>query len=194
LFGTVVFQDGFGLQFHMKQWMPSVVLASQRGNPRTGRAGPLGNAREGDELLAPNRNPAPFEFTSIPFRLPSESPWPRSRSGRGLPGRPRLRLASFPSTESRASDFLLPCVSLSSPFGLALARAETLRPAPGVVLLRANSARPKGFGSPSNISKLSQTRLDEILPVPPKKHASRLGSSSRSLSGVPKPNGQKRSN
>jgi hypothetical protein len=90
-----------------------------------------------------------------------------------------------------ARDCLLLSVFLSFPFGLALARAETLRPAPGVALLRANSARPPGFGSPGNISNLSQPRLDEILPVPPKKHGSRLGSSSRSLSGCPSQTGRK---
>ena len=168
-----------------------VRTPNQRGNPRSGRAGLLENGLEGDELFAPNRNPAPFEFTSIPSQLPSESPWPRSRYGRGLPGRAMLRFASFPSTEFSASDFLLLCVSLSSPFGLPPARAETLRPAPGFVLLRANSARPAGFGSPANISKLSQNQLDEILPVPPKKHAFRLGSSSRSLSGCPSQTGRK---
>jgi hypothetical protein len=111
-----------------------------------------------------------------------------------------VSLARHPSlravrvTGVAASDFLLLSVPLSSPFGLALARAETLRPSPGVVLLRAHSARPAGFGSPANIPTLSQTRLDEILPVPPKKHAPRLGSSSHSLFRVPKPNGQKRSN
>ena len=81
-----------------------------------------------------------------------------------------------------------------SRFGLALARAETLRPAPGAALLPATPARPPGFGSPANISNLSQNPLQEILPVPPKKPAPRLGSSSLSLSGCPSQNGQKRSN
>jgi len=89
------------------------------------------------------------------------------------------------------SDFLLLSALLSYPFGLALARAETLRPAPGAALLRATPARPPGFGSPANISNLSQTRLQEILPVPPKKHVPRLGSSSLSLSGCPSQTGRK---
>jgi len=80
---------------------------------------------------------------------------------------------------------------LSYPSRLALARAETLRPAPPAALLRAHPARPSGFGSPGNISDLSQTRLDEILPVPPKKHVRRLGSSSRSLFGCPSETGRK---
>jgi hypothetical protein len=78
-----------------------------------------------------------------------------------------------------------------SRFGLALARAETLRPAPGAALLRATPARPPGFGSPANISNLSQNRLQEILPVPPKKHVPRFGSSSLSLSGCPSQTGKK---
>ena len=81
-------------------------------------------------------------------------------------------------------DFLLLSVSLSFPFGLALVRAETLRPAPGAALLRANSARPPGFGSPSNISNLSQPRLDEILPVPPKKHVPGLGAAASRSPGA----------
>ena len=188
--GWVHFRNPFGLQFHMRQGMPLFVFATREGT--LDAAGPaFWRMAAKNELLPPNRNPAPFEFTNIPFRLPSESPWPRSRFGRGLPGRTMFRFASFPSTEFPASDFLLLPVTLSSPFGLALARAETLRPAPGVVLLRAHSARPAGFGSPANISRLSQTRLDEILPVPPKKHAPSLGSSSHSLSGCPSQTGRK---
>lgn len=97
--------------------------------------------------------------------------------------------APFDAAISSCFPFLFPSL-----FGLALARAETLRPAPGAALLRATPARPPGFGSPNNISNLSQNRLQEILPVPPKKHAASLGSSSLSLCGCPSQNGQKRSN
>jgi len=96
---------------------------------------------------------------------------------------PSVGLVPVSSTVD-ARDFLLLSVSLSFPFGLALARAETLRPAPGAALLRANSARPPGFGSPSNISKLSQPRLDEILPVPPKKHVPGLGAAAARSPGA----------
>jgi len=126
------------------------------------------------------------------YGMPCHWPFRRSRSSSRhwgiarfvVPAMPVLGFAVSSSSTIDRSDFALLSVSLSSPSGLALARAETLRPAPAAVLLRATTARPAGFGSPGNISHLSQTRLAEILPVPPKKHALRLGSSSLSLSGA----------
>lgn len=131
--------------------------------------------------------------SAFTFRGPSSIYRWRSRAHtRSLPGAtPDLcvtnRLPHVPSAVDSCSPFLFPSL-----IRLALASAETLRPAPLAVLLLAHPARPSGFGSPGNISTLSHPPLDEILPVPPKKHAHRLGSSSLALR-VPKRNGQKRS-
>jgi hypothetical protein len=133
------------------------------------------------------------------YGMPCHWPFRRSRSSSRhggiarfvVPAMPVLGFAGSSSSTIVRSDFALLSISLSSPSGLALARAETLRPAPAAVLLRATTARPAGFGSPGNISYLSQPRLAEILPVPPKKHAPRLGSSSLSLSVCPSQTGRK---
>jgi hypothetical protein len=83
-------------------------------------------------------------------------------------------------------------LSFASLIRLALARAETLRPAPAALMLRAHPARPSGFGSPGNISYLSQTRLDEIFPVPPEKgRPAVLGAAASHSPGCPSETGRK---
>src|SRR3954451_3035160 len=88
------------------------------------------------------------------------------------------------SISFQASGFPILPFPLSFPFRLALARAETLRPAPAAVLLRA-LRRTLRVSAPPNIANRSQYQLAAILLVPPKKHALRLGSSRHSRFGCP---------
>ena len=108
-----------------------------------------------------------------------------SRSAHG-PSPRRTSFTSFELAVLLCSPFLLPTHLAWHSLGL---KPCALRRPPFCFAL--TNARPAGFGSPVKIAKRSQKRLPAILPVPPKKHACRLGSSSLSLFKCPSQTGRK---
>jgi hypothetical protein len=129
-----------------------------------------------------------------PFRR-SRSPWRHQGIGRlVLLVLPVLAFAAPSSSTIDRSDFLLLSVSLSSPFGLALARAETLRPAPGAVSALRHHRAPSGFRLPRQHFPSVANPAPGNLAGPPEKARPQSWELQPLAVRVPKPNGQKRSN